>query len=457
MNRSPHASFSLSFTRKTLLNVMLIAGITFGVINVLDASALNVSSSSSVDTATKSDIAIKEKRVEPLDEGTQPDQSSQLPINYAKELSSSTKFSSLDYSSYSETFKPISNENFRTVKSEHLSAIDGIRNATASNSPINGEGVVVGIIDSGLNTNENNFIDRNGNSRIVKQSCFGAVAEIAPCDQRSPANLKCSQMVVGCYHGNAVADLLAGNRYSQVLESGEVTSSGGVAPSAKISFARITLNANGELDEKLFVDALNSFLVDVKAGKKYAPKVINISIGFPREGKFKNCEAPSAIKSIIDSLNSRGVSIVVASGNSGAKNEIMFPACLNNVISVGSTQFTKDNKNRVISENISNYSQSSNELDVVAPGTDLNASTPSLGLFNKVRGTSFASPLVSGTIALLLQVNPNLTPSQIRHILISNGDRVNDHGANLNVARINVFKSLLAINGKVKHLSAVNS
>lgn len=58
------------------------------------------------------------------------------------------------------------------------------------------------------------------------------------------------------------------------------------------------------------------------------------------------------------------------------------------------------------------------ELDVVAPGQDVN-STIIDGGYGVKTGTSMATPHVSGTVALILQVNPSLTPSDVKQILTS--------------------------------------
>ena len=63
--------------------------------------------------------------------------------------------------------------------------------------------------------------------------------------------------------------------------------------------------------------------------------------------------------------------------------------------------------------------------DLVAPGAFVNT-TLNDGKYNFTSGTSFATPHVSGTAALLLQKNPELTPIEIKSILTTTTDSVSD-------------------------------
>ncbi|HXV51426.1 MAG TPA: S8 family serine peptidase, partial [Nitrosopumilaceae archaeon] len=63
--------------------------------------------------------------------------------------------------------------------------------------------------------------------------------------------------------------------------------------------------------------------------------------------------------------------------------------------------------------------------DLVAPGAFVNT-TLSNGRYNLTSGTSFAAPHVSGVIALLLQKNPDLTPEEIKSLLVTTAAPVSD-------------------------------
>jgi len=63
--------------------------------------------------------------------------------------------------------------------------------------------------------------------------------------------------------------------------------------------------------------------------------------------------------------------------------------------------------------------------DLVAPGAFINT-TDANGNYKISSGTSFAAPHVAGTAALILQKNPELTPQEVKSILMTTTDMVYD-------------------------------
>jgi len=62
-------------------------------------------------------------------------------------------------------------------------------------------------------------------------------------------------------------------------------------------------------------------------------------------------------------------------------------------------------------------------------------------------GTSIATPFVSGTIALMLSVNPNLTPAQIENIIKATADPIADASSfpgQLGAGRLNAYAAVRA-------------
>lgn len=125
---------------------------------------------------------------------------------------------------------------------------------------------------------------------------------------------------------------------------------------------------------------------------------------------------------VIDEAHANGSIIVAAAGNGstcGGSSNLVYPASFNHVISVTSVG-PNDNHERTIG-NPSTTHQHNSEVDISAPGYDVLLSI-SPGQYITGNGTSFAAPYVSGTIALMLSVNPCLTIEQIELILKQSAD-----------------------------------
>ncbi len=129
-------------------------------------------------------------------------------------------------------------------------------------------------------------------------------------------------------------------------------------------------------------------------------KIINLSFG-------ENFYSPILHDAIIFA-KTMGCVVVASSGNNGWDRP-HFPSDYEEVISVGSSNA---NNRR---DQLSNYG---NRLDLLAPGT--NIITTSINAdFRQVSGTSMAAPLVSASAALLIELNPDLNPDEIKGILKS--------------------------------------
>ncbi len=122
----------------------------------------------------------------------------------------------------------------------------------------------------------------------------------------------------------------------------------------------------------------------------------------------------SAIRNAIAYAESRGVMFVAASGNQGNNNDGsgMYPASytLNNIISVAAS----DRRDQLA--NFSNYGASS--VDLAAPGVSIVSTVPG-GDWSYMDGTSMASPMVAGVVALMVSADPNASLSDIRDALLS--------------------------------------
>ncbi len=163
--------------------------------------------------------------------------------------------------------------------------------------------------------------------------------------------------------------------------------------------------------------ALNTLTIEkaVDHSRLSGAKVVNMSLGAPVNDTY--------LKTAIDKLNQAGGIVVVSSGNSG-DNTLIYPAANDNTISVGASD---RNDNR------SNYSTYNSKVDLVSP---VNSSTGNVLVQTKngtadnlASGTSFSAPQVTGVIALMVSINPDLTFSELKQNYIAKGLMTVDIGA----------------------------
>ena len=86
-----------------------------------------------------------------------------------------------------------------------------------------------------------------------------------------------------------------------------------------------------------------------------------------------------------------------------------------NVLTVGALNYEYGSK---LVANFSNYG--SKNVDVFAPGVKIYATVPN-NKYKYEQGTSMASPIAAGVAALVRSFYPNLTASQVKHILMNSG------------------------------------
>ena len=134
----------------------------------------------------------------------------------------------------------------------------------------------------------------------------------------------------------------------------------------------------------------------------------------------------------INYASSNNVILVASSGNDG-EMEVVYPAALHGVMGVAST----DNEDQ--RSTFSNYGDQ--VVFVAAPGEGIVTTYP-FGNYAAGWGTSFSSPFVAGTAALLLSTQPNLNPTQASWA-ISNAKWI---GANMGYGRIDVYNALWSLN-----------
>ncbi len=132
----------------------------------------------------------------------------------------------------------------------------------------------------------------------------------------------------------------------------------------------------------------------------------------------------SAVIQAVQYANSRGVVFVAAAGNEGSDNDQtpLYPASYDvpNVIAVAAS----DRRDRLAS--FSNTGAS--RVDLAAPGVQIVSTWPGGG-WEYLDGTSMASPMVAGAAALLVSAAPSLTVSEVRQTLMATVDPLASGGS----------------------------
>jgi len=176
----------------------------------------------------------------------------------------------------------------------------------------------------------------------------------------------------------------------------------GIADGTKILAAKV-LDSNGE-----------GYTSDVIAGIEWceenSAQIISMSLG--GDEYTETCDDDPLAQAVNNATN-EGIPVVVSAGNSGQYG-LTAPACASGAIAVGAIDKSSD---------VVGYSSKGQELDIVAPGHSIKSAVP--GGWSFKTGTSMAAPHVTGVIALMLELNPILTLTEIKQILSQTSDPVN--------------------------------
>ena len=261
-----------------------------------------------------------------------------------------------------------------------------------------GNGVVVAVIDSGIDFNHGDLVP-------------AILADVDLTGHNDPMD----------YHGHGthVAGIVAS-------QSGTYT---GIAPGSRIISLKIDTSARIQDAIQWCID--NRTIFNIRA--------IQLSWGDPTEQPGDGTD-PLSMKA--DEAVEAGISVVVAvmdhDTNGNGIYELSNPEQAFNVIAVGAVN--DQNTVDINDDTVAYYSAGNSTTDgrpkpdVVAPGgrTDdpLNgiwstrsAQAPATnfeavsGVYGRMSGTSMAAPHVSGTVALMFEANTNLTPAQVKAIL----------------------------------------
>jgi serine protease AprX len=316
----------------------------------------------------------------------------------------------------------------------------GLLGALLGNPAVNGKGIGVAVVDSGIATNHSALAGK------VVASVNYATGETSTSDAFG--------------HGTHIAGIIAGS-----ISYGPTSLyKNGIAPGAHLVNVRV-LNREG-VGYTSDVIAGIQWVLDNRV--KYSIRVMNLSLGHP-------IQAPCAFDPLClaaEDAAAKGLVVVASAGNSGKDAQgrpvlgsVSTPGNAPGVITVGALNTW--NTVRRDDDTVATYSSRGPtrydmilKPDVVAPGNKivsleaagsyLARTYPSLHVagsgansYSMMSGTSMAAAMVSGGAALLLQSTPNLTPRHVKVALQVSAEFMPEAGlvaggtgsVNLNAAR----------------------
>ncbi len=287
---------------------------------------------------------------------------------------------------------------------------------------LDGSGVRIAVIDSGVAPGEDDLADPSltGSQRIDRFADFVGGLD-APYDDYG--------------HGTHVAGIIAGNGFDS---SGARS---GLAPGSRLVILK-ALDGSGQGRISTVIAALDYAVAHCS---ELNIRIINLSVGAGVYESYDTDPLTLATKRAVDA----GIVVVAAAGNAGRDAQgrtqygaIAAPGNAPWVVTVGAsshmgtTDRADDTMSRFSSRGPTPVDRAA-KPDLVAPGVGIESlSAPNSLLYRSMpayllsgtvptpylpylslSGTSMAAPVVAGTVALMLQANPTLTPNAVKAIL----------------------------------------
>ncbi len=272
-----------------------------------------------------------------------------------------------------------------------------------------GTGIKVAIIDSGIDYNHPDLGGGFGHGKKVADGYDFVNNDADPMDDNG--------------HGTHVAGIVAANGTLK-----------GVAPNATL-FAVKVCDSSGSC-------GTSNIIAGIDWSIAHGANIISMSLGGSAQPNDEFADVETIVS---DAAVEKGVVVVVAAGNEGPGTDtIAAPGSARKVITVGASDSagTVTISDDTIASFSSRGPSAFGRLDpeVVAPGVNINSTVPTGSCqecdpsgYNILSGTSMATPMVSGSAALLLQKNPAFTPAQVRAILMQTS-------SNLTASNFHVFE-----------------
>jgi len=323
----------------------------------------------------------------------------------------------------------------------------------ADGKPLDGRGVSVAVIDTGIDPGHPAFLDANGKSRVVKNlKSLCATEDTGTSCVVDAGPLDTDTLSLGG-HGTHVNGIAAGAPY----KLGDGAEVGGSAPGAKIvslSTGAVILIVGAEASMNWVLENHAKPCGDGVPVADCPPiKVINNSWGPSGGGEF---DPNSTVVKLQRQLAAEGVLTVWANGNDGGdgSQSLSNPPGMDPTPGVLSVAAYFDQGTGTRDGKVAEFSSRGDKADkgtwpdVSAPGESIISACRltmpicstglephngpgllDLGTYNVISGTSMAAPQITGIVAQLFQAKPTATPAEIEDAIKSTAYKYTDGAA----------------------------
>lgn len=213
-------------------------------------------------------------------------------------------------------------------------------------------------------------------------------------------------------HGTHIAGIICG---------GEC----GMAPGAELLvFKILDQNGNGKTQ-----DAIQALQWILEYHREYQIRILNFSMGYLPNASIK---LQQKLMDLLEELWDAGVVVVTAAGNAGpGENTITVPGISRKVITVGIYEGENELRAKSVGKVYSSQGPTSCCIvkpEILAPGSEILSLSHVNHQYTRKSGTSMATPVVSGAIALALEKRTNLLPVELKLFLYDTVKRMPEIG-----------------------------
>ena len=263
-----------------------------------------------------------------------------------------------------------------------------------------GSGVTVAVIDTGIDSLHVGLDDLDDDNSTHDPK---VIAFYDPVNNPDKTNGTEIQAYDDQGHGTHCAGTVAGTGAPTYEHPG-------MAPQAYLVGVKV-LDAGGSGSFSVVMAGMQ-WTVDYRY--EYNIRAASMSLGGPGPIEWTSDEEDS-VNRFANEMVRAGISMLIAAGNSAGPGTIGTPGSAEDVITVGAL-----NKNTAIAEYSSEgpTEEARVKPNIAFVGSDVMSTQHNSGDgYVAFSGTSMATPGVAGTVALMLQANPDLSPFDVRNIL----------------------------------------